>query len=251
MGMAMLLCSAPAWAEPVPINEHPAIQEGSHYSLRIVRHGNSPYKIDVSWNSTAPVDVWLMRQDDFVVYDNGVIRFEVQQNGTQGRIEFQVTQALLTDEPFHLVVDHTTKGPTKPSANTSDDTITVDLVGEQVPDVTYTFSLGENALFYILWDLLILAGIPLAIWFVYGKWKRKREIKKWEAERAARRAQRAAAQAAGASSAPASGGDPLAALGSAKAQRSPDAQNWRYCGYCGAQLSPEFAFCRACGRPLK
>jgi hypothetical protein len=165
-GLLVVLSLAAGTATAEKVDEQETVHEGDHYALPLNNPSASgPWKIEVTWTSSLPIDVWLVDADALEDYEQGqAFAFDIQQKGTSGLVTFTVPSSRLADEPFYVVFDNTGAGDLAPPQDSVDDIATITATGKtrDTSEAGGTGGAGSDAL---LLGLAMLGALLLVIVF--------------------------------------------------------------------------------------
>ncbi len=239
-GLLVVLSLAAGTATAEKVDEQETVHEGEHYALPLNNSSASgPWKIEVTWTSSLPIDVWLVDADALEDYEQGrAFASDVQQNGTSGLVTFTVPSSRLADEPFYIIFDNTGAGDLAPPQDSVDDIATITATGD-TRDTSAPTGAGGAGSDGLLLGLAMLAALLLAIVILVRMRKR----------RGAAPAQTSPGAPNGATGPQPDGsdheGEAEAGQTGAAAETAPADSG--ACPSCGTPITVETTFCPSCG----
>ena len=246
--IAVPLLSAGCWA--MPLRDEIDVYPGWYHYLRITSGGvANGSDIDITWQSTLPIDVWLMDRSNFEKYESmSAFNFEMAQNGSSGSVRFNISAEQKAAEPFYLVFDNSALGPSAPPAN-GPTTGTVLVFSGATRMETYQagttrFDPGAKVFGAVLMVAVAIALFSIVAALLTIRRRKKRRL-------AAIREQLWGAPDLERAKTPATG-TPTIARASAPSADSPPpvAPLHKVCRSCASALAPGNVFCTECGAPL-
>lgn len=253
LALASLLAAAPLLSTGVtarPVGQEIDLHEGAYWYLQITS-GSEPdgSDIDATWESTRPVDVWLMSSADFEAYkDFGAFGFVQQWSGTSGEVRFNISAEQMPAAPFYLLFDNSGAGPTAPPSGNPSAIASVSFSGDTRMG-TYqmgsaTLDLGGRAFSGVVRVVAVILLVSiLAMFFALRRKRKLRRAAIWSQLRSPPPME---AQGMAASGPPRTVGLPASPAVTAQGT----AARPLFCGSCGSSRSPGTSFCRQCGAPF-
>ncbi len=254
VSILLLLTSLAGLAGAVPttpVDEERVVQ-GGEYTWVLLYGGNPPrdLAIEVAWNSTVPIDVWLMDRAQWNRFDSGqTFGFDVAQSGLNGSIRFSAPAARLADGSLYVVIDNTARGNTTPPAAPADDVASVSVTGKTWhPDPEFVPNEGGFFLLRSVEVIIVLVPVAIVALLVVRRFRKKDRHEEIRRELSAGNVVGAGAPVApevfgeGRNTGPAR---PVAPQPWGQAQ-APAARPG-FCRSCGSPLVPGNAFCNHCG----
>lgn len=225
-------------AQGSQVSRQETVHEGGYLSVSLPQaSATNPWKIEVTWTSSAPIDVWLVDADALENYHQGrSFAFDLQQNGTSGQVTFTVPASRLDEGPFYLLLDNTETGSIAPPPGAPDDAATVSVTGETRDTATGGGAAAANRWGDLLLGLAVLGALALAIVLVV-RMRRKGP------------SSRGPGGAVTTGGAEKNGmeheGEAEAGQTGSAADTPPSASG--ACGACGTPITVETTFCPSCG----
>lgn len=234
-----------------PVDEERVVHEGD-YTWVLLYSGGYPVDmaIDVSWNSSVPIDVWLMDRTQWNRFDSGqTFGYDVAQSGVQGSIRFTAGGARLANGSMYVVLDNTARGNTTPPGSAADDVANVTVTGKfWRPEPEYAPDQGGVFLLRAIEVAFVLVPVLFVVYYVVRKLRKKdrHEVLREELDAgnvvgdgAPKRPEAVVAERWG-------GAVPQAPWTQAGSGAIPA----KACRSCGAAIASGKAFCTQCGTRL-
>lgn len=245
-------------ADAMDIAEEETLSPGAYFYFEIVRGvGSNGSDMDLEWESTATIDVWLLTSAEFDSFEaSHEFSSELQQVGTSGSVVFNVSDDRAGDAPFYLVFDNTAAGPTAPPTSGAESAAYLSLAGETRMNGWRGGKNYANPDAASLGPIVAAVGLAvpvalLVLFLVLRKKKRERLAAVRRQMEAGPQGAGTAPQAAGSPpGVPGAAGPAAAATAAAPALAPAAAPPPRFCGECGRPLRPGAAFCGECGSPV-
>lgn len=258
--LAAALGSPPATAAFVKtVDEGWQVPNGEYQFVNLY-YTNPPQELEIEleWESTVQIDVWLMDRDNFdLFYADQPFTYDLAQNGFSGKITFHATLAMQAHGSMYVVVENGYRGDTDPPPAGGPTAATINVTGKLwAPEPVYTPQPGSTALLLAMELAVVLLPVGVIVFFVVRRVRRKdrHEDIRYDLDRGmvvgdgapqnpeAIAASRAPAPAPGMYGAPAGGAPPPAAPsaqpggGRCPSCGSAVLSGRRFCGQCGARL---------------
>ena len=237
-------------ASATPVDEARTVPAGE-YSWVLLYSGTLPedMEINITWNSSTAIDVWLMDRRQWDRYEAGLtFTADVAQSGILGTIRLIVEGERLVNGSMYVVLDNTERGPTAPPLATQQYSASVTVRGETWrPDPVYNFDPNAGLWLAAIAGAIIMVPLLFLAFVVIRKVRRrdrhkslKQELKDGRLVGQAPAARRPAVQVGPVYPQPPYGG-PFAA------PQVPTSTAARRCPSCGAPVPAQLAFCTQCG----